>query len=52
MDKYGLSWQIVPEDLPALLSSDDPEQARSVMQAMLQMKKISISGLREAGQLS
>lgn len=51
-DRYGISWQIVPEELPELLRSDDPEQARSVMQAMLKMKKLSISDLREARQVT
>ncbi len=52
VDRFGLSWQVVPEDLPALLSSGDPEQARNVMQAMLKMKKISIPELLEARQVS
>ena len=47
-DKYGLSWQIVPNTLPELLSDPDPEKANRVMQAMLQMKKIDIQGLRKA----
>jgi predicted 3-demethylubiquinone-9 3-methyltransferase (glyoxalase superfamily) len=47
-DRYGLSWQIVPTVLPELLSDPDPEKANRVMQAMLQMSKIEIEGLREA----
>jgi predicted 3-demethylubiquinone-9 3-methyltransferase (glyoxalase superfamily) len=47
-DKYGISWQIVPTVLTELLSDPDPEKAGRVMQAMLQMSKIKISGLREA----
>ena len=45
-DRYGLSWQIVPSELPKLLS--DPGQASRVMQAVLQMKKIDIETLRRA----
>src|SRR6185312_1401153 len=41
-DRYGLSWQIVPNVLPRLLSESDPETSQRVMQAMLQMKKIQI----------
>jgi len=47
-DKYGVSWQIVPNVLIELLSDPDPVKAGRVMQAMLQMKKIDIAGLRRA----
>jgi predicted 3-demethylubiquinone-9 3-methyltransferase (glyoxalase superfamily) len=47
-DKYGVSWQIVPTILNKLLQDKDPEKAKRVMQAMLQMKKIDIAGLKQA----
>lgn len=47
-DKYGLSWQIVPEALPRYLGDADPAKANRVMQAMLQMKKIDIAALERA----
>lgn len=47
-DKYGVSWQIVPEQLGRLMSDPDPEKSGRVMEAMLQMKKIDIAGLEEA----
>ena len=47
-DKYGLSWQIVPSVFGELLSDPDAEKAGRVMNAMLQMKKIDIAGLRAA----
>lgn len=47
-DKYGLSWQIIPKQLEELMSDKDPEKTGRVMQAMLQMKKIDIEGLRQA----
>jgi predicted 3-demethylubiquinone-9 3-methyltransferase (glyoxalase superfamily) len=47
-DKYGLSWQIIPTALGELLGDKDPEKAKRVMQAMLQMKKIDIKALRQA----
>jgi predicted 3-demethylubiquinone-9 3-methyltransferase (glyoxalase superfamily) len=47
-DKYGLSWQIVPTALGELMSDKDPEKARRVMNAMLQMTKIDIAILRRA----
>ena len=47
-DKYGLSWQIVPEARPRLLKDPDPARANRVMKAMMQMKKIDIAGLEAA----
>jgi len=47
-DKYGMSWQIVPTELVKLISDPDPVKAGRVMQAMLQMKKIDIDGLKRA----
>jgi predicted 3-demethylubiquinone-9 3-methyltransferase (glyoxalase superfamily) len=47
-DKFGLSWQIVPTALPKLLDDPDPEKARRVMQAMLQMKKLDMEALKRA----
>lgn len=47
-DKYGLSWQIVPETLDKMLTDKDPEKANKTMQAMLQMKKLDVKKLEEA----
>jgi predicted 3-demethylubiquinone-9 3-methyltransferase (glyoxalase superfamily) len=47
-DKFGVSWQIIPRALGELLNDEDPEKAKRVMQAMLQMSKIEIEGLRRA----
>jgi predicted 3-demethylubiquinone-9 3-methyltransferase (glyoxalase superfamily) len=47
-DKFGLSWQIIPNALGELLGDPDREKAGRVMQAMLGMKKIDIAGLRQA----
>lgn len=47
-DKYGLSWQINPTALGQLLRNPDPQKARRVMEAMLQMKKIDIARLQQA----
>ena len=47
-DRFGLSWQIIPSALPKLLGDPDPDRARRVMQAMLQMKKIDIGALERA----
>ena len=47
-DKYGLSWQIIPHELMTLMSDPDPAAAGRVMNAMLQMGKIDVEGLRRA----
>ena len=47
-DKFGLSWQIVPNSLGRLLSSPDPAQAARVMNAMLQMDKLDLARLQQA----
>ena len=47
-DKYGVSWQVVPRVLVEMMSDPDPEKSGRVMQAMLQMKKIDIDGLKRA----
>lgn len=49
-DKFGVSWQIVPNVLGELLS--DPAKSGNVMQAMLQMKKLDINLLVQAKHIS
>ncbi|MGP4081543.1 VOC family protein [Pseudalkalibacillus sp. R45] len=46
-DKFGVSWQIIPERLPELLNHSDPVISEKVMKEMLQMKKIDINVLKE-----
>jgi predicted 3-demethylubiquinone-9 3-methyltransferase (glyoxalase superfamily) len=47
-DRYGLSWQIVPTQLIALLTDPDSERARKATEAMMQMKKIDLDALQRA----
>jgi predicted 3-demethylubiquinone-9 3-methyltransferase (glyoxalase superfamily) len=44
-DKFGVSWQIIPEALPLLLADPDPAVAQRAMNAMLKMRKIEIEKL-------
>jgi predicted 3-demethylubiquinone-9 3-methyltransferase (glyoxalase superfamily) len=44
-DKFGLSWQVVPSELPELMTSGRGEQ---VMGALMQMKKLDLAALRKA----
>lgn len=45
-DRFGLSWQIIPDRLLALLA--DPARAPRATHAMLQMKKLDIAALERA----
>jgi predicted 3-demethylubiquinone-9 3-methyltransferase (glyoxalase superfamily) len=48
VDKYGITWQIVPDVLNEMLTDEDPAKAKRTMQAMLQMKKLDIAKLQDA----
>jgi predicted 3-demethylubiquinone-9 3-methyltransferase (glyoxalase superfamily) len=48
LDKFGVSWQVIPKALPKLLSDPDPKRAGRVVQAMLAMKKIDVNALERA----
>lgn len=47
-DRFGVSWQIVPQILPKLLFSSDRQAADRALQAMLKMAKIDIEALESA----
>jgi hypothetical protein len=47
-DKYGMSWQVVPTVLIAMLNDPDTAKSQRVMAAMLPMKKIDIATLKRA----
>jgi predicted 3-demethylubiquinone-9 3-methyltransferase (glyoxalase superfamily) len=47
-DKYGVSWQIVPNLLLETISDPDETKSQRVMKAMLSMKKIDIETIRQA----
>lgn len=47
-DRFGVSWQVIPTALMELMGDPDPEKSQRVVQAMLQMGKIDIAGLRRA----
>ncbi len=47
-DRFGVSWQIIPEMLPRWFTSTDLEAAGRAMQAMMTMKKIDIAVMEAA----
>lgn len=50
VDRFGVSWQIVPKRLPDLLASDDPSVVGRVSETMMQMGKIDITALEAAAE--
>lgn len=47
-DRYGLSWQIMPTELPKYLGGPDTAGVQRAVQAMFGMVKLDIEGLRKA----
>lgn len=48
IDRFGVTWQIVPDVLFELINDSDPQKAARATQAMLQMQKIDIAALQRA----
>ena len=48
VDKFGVSWQIIPKALGDMIADKDAAKAGRAMQAMLQMKKLDIAALKRA----
>ena len=49
-DKFGLSWQIVPNGFLNIMSDSDPEKSKKAFQAMMQMQKLDLAKLKEAAE--
>ena len=47
-DKYGVSWQVVPTLLLEMINDPDSAKSQRATEAMLQMRKIDIAGLKRA----
>jgi predicted 3-demethylubiquinone-9 3-methyltransferase (glyoxalase superfamily) len=47
-DRFGVSWQIIPDGLVELVSDPASERSQRAMKAMLSMKKLDIHKLRRA----
>jgi predicted 3-demethylubiquinone-9 3-methyltransferase (glyoxalase superfamily) len=47
-DRYGLSWQVIPEALTQMLSDPGSGDSQAAFQAMLKMKKLDIAALQRA----
>ena len=49
-DKYGVSWQVVPEILPRLITDSDRAKADRALAAMMKMTKIIIADIEKAAE--
>ncbi len=47
-DKFGLSWQIVPERMDEMMATKDPEKLKRVTEAFMPMKKFDLAELERA----
>ena len=47
-DRFGVSWQVVPQGMEELFSDPDPERSQRAMEAMLKMRKLDIAALQSA----
>jgi predicted 3-demethylubiquinone-9 3-methyltransferase (glyoxalase superfamily) len=47
-DRFGVSWQVFPEELLTLTNDPDPGRAQRATQAMLQLRRIDIAEIRRA----
>jgi len=47
-DRYGVSWQVVPTNLTALVTDEKSEKSQRAFEAMLRMKKLDIAELKRA----
>jgi predicted 3-demethylubiquinone-9 3-methyltransferase (glyoxalase superfamily) len=47
-DRFGVTWQVIPDRLMELIGDPDPGRSSRAMQAMLQMVKIEIKPLEDA----
>jgi predicted 3-demethylubiquinone-9 3-methyltransferase (glyoxalase superfamily) len=47
-DRYGVSWQVIPDGLIDMLGDPDQEKAKRTTEAMFEMRKLDIAALERA----
>lgn len=47
-DQFGVTWQIVPRRFMELISDQNPEKVKAVMDAMMTMVKLDVAALEKA----
>lgn len=48
VDRFGLSWQVVPKGMDELFADEGSERAQRAMAAMLGMRKLDLAAMRRA----
>lgn len=48
VDRFGVSWQIVPKMMSEMVQSEEPVRFERVMRAMLTMEKLDLAAIRKA----
>lgn len=49
-DKFGVSWQLIPQEYDKMMNSWTPEQKKRAMKALLEMKRIDMQKLQETAE--
>lgn len=52
VDPFGVNWQVIPQAFHELVGSADSDQAQRVVEAVWQMTRIDVEGLRAAAAAS
>ena len=47
-DKFGVSWQVVPDSIPKMMTDPDAAKSARVMNAFLSMKKLDVAAIERA----
>ena len=47
-DRFGLSWQVVPQGFVEIITGPDPDRSNRAMKAMMGMKKLDLAALQAA----
>jgi predicted 3-demethylubiquinone-9 3-methyltransferase (glyoxalase superfamily) len=47
-DRFGVSWQVMPSVIPAMMTNGDQAKADRVMQTFMQMKKLDLARIERA----
>ena len=47
-DRYGVSWQVAPADITAMMTDPDEDRRDRAMRAVLSMKKLDLAAIQAA----
>ena len=47
-DRFGVSWQVAPDEIIRMFQDKDPAKAKRAMEAMMKMVKLDIATVKKA----